>query len=67
MIVSKMTGLSESEVIGKPASTDISEGESMHLKVLGTRRPVRDLARPIQLSSQRFNFWHIVNDADTAF
>ena len=36
-----MTGLSESEVIGKPASTDISEGESMHLKVLGTRRPVR--------------------------
>ncbi|WP_203249383.1 sigma-54 interaction domain-containing protein [Bacillus velezensis] len=37
----KMTGLSESEVIGKPASTDISEGESMHLKVLGTRRPVR--------------------------
>ncbi|MFA1792743.1 sigma 54-interacting transcriptional regulator [Bacillus velezensis] len=37
----KMTGLSESEVIGKPASTDISEGESMHLKVLGTGRPVR--------------------------
>ncbi|MCY8165061.1 sigma 54-interacting transcriptional regulator, partial [Bacillus inaquosorum] len=37
----KMTGLSEKEVIGKPANTDISEGESMHLKVLETRRPVR--------------------------
>lgn len=36
-----MTGLSEKEVIGKPANTDISEGESMHLKVLETRRPVR--------------------------
>ncbi|MEH6973226.1 sigma-54-dependent Fis family transcriptional regulator [Bacillus sp. JJ675] len=37
----KMTGLTKDEVIGKPASTDISEGESMHLKVLETRRPVR--------------------------
>ena len=37
----KMTGLTKDEVIGKPANTDISEGESMHLKVLETRRPVR--------------------------
>ncbi|NPC93233.1 sigma 54-interacting transcriptional regulator [Bacillus sp. WMMC1349] len=37
----KMTGLSTDQVIGKPANTDISEGESMHLKVLETRRPVR--------------------------
>ncbi len=37
----KITGLSEKEVIGKPATADISEGESMHLKVLETRRPVR--------------------------
>ncbi|KAF1679702.1 sigma-54 interaction domain-containing protein [Bacillus sp. SKDU12] len=37
----KMTGLSEKEVIGKPANADITEGESMHLKVLETRRPVR--------------------------
>lgn len=37
----KMTGLSESEVIGKPASADLSEDESIHVKVLETRRPVR--------------------------
>jgi len=28
-------------VIGKPATIDISEGESMHMKVLKTRKPVR--------------------------
>ncbi|TFB23857.1 PAS domain-containing protein [Filobacillus milosensis] len=37
----KLTGLSDKEVIGKPATADISEGESMHMKVLQTRRPVR--------------------------
>ncbi|MBD1378778.1 sigma 54-interacting transcriptional regulator [Metabacillus arenae] len=37
----RMTGLTEEEVIGKPATADISEGESMHLRVLQTRRPVR--------------------------
>ncbi|MGG1862861.1 sigma-54-dependent Fis family transcriptional regulator [Bacillus safensis] len=37
----KMTGLTHKEVVGKPAGADISEGESMHLKVLETRRPVR--------------------------
>lgn len=37
----KMTGLTEDQVIGKPATADISEGESMHMKVLQTRRPVR--------------------------
>ncbi|MCP8616802.1 sigma 54-interacting transcriptional regulator [Salirhabdus salicampi] len=37
----KITGLTEKDVIGKPATADISEGESMHLKVLQTRRPVR--------------------------
>lgn len=38
---SRITGLTEEEVIGKPATADISEGESMHLQVLKTRRPVR--------------------------
>jgi PAS domain S-box-containing protein len=38
---SRITGLKEEEVIGKPATTDISEGDSMHMKVLQTRRPVR--------------------------
>ncbi|WP_391115974.1 sigma 54-interacting transcriptional regulator [Psychrobacillus sp. L3] len=38
---SRITGLSEEEVIGKPATADISEGESIHLKVLQTRKPIR--------------------------
>lgn len=37
----RITGLSEKDVIGKPATVDISEGKSMHLQVLKTRRPVR--------------------------
>src|SRR5690625_3683467 len=37
----RITGLQEKDVVGKPANTDISEGESMHMKVLETRRPVR--------------------------
>ena len=37
----RITGLTEKEVIGQPATVDISEGESMHLRVLETRRPVR--------------------------
>ncbi|WP_071460074.1 sigma-54 interaction domain-containing protein [Bacillus massilinigeriensis] len=41
---SRITGLSEQEVIGKPATADIYEGESMHMKVLQTRRPVRGVA-----------------------
>ncbi|ADU29992.1 sigma-54 interaction domain-containing protein [Evansella cellulosilytica] len=37
----RLTGLTEREVIGKPASTDITEGESMHMKVLKTGEAVR--------------------------
>lgn len=37
----RITGLSEEEVIGKPATADIAEGESMHMQVLKTRKPVR--------------------------
>lgn len=37
----RITGLAEKDVIGKPATADISEGESMHMKVLKTRRAVR--------------------------
>lgn len=40
----RITGLQEEEVIGQPATADISEGESMHMKVLKTRRPVRGTA-----------------------
>lgn len=37
----RITGLLEREVIGKPATADISEGESIHMKVLETKKPVR--------------------------
>ncbi|QKY71627.1 sigma 54-interacting transcriptional regulator [Lentibacillus sp. CBA3610] len=37
----RITGLRETDIIGKPATADISEGESMHMKVLQTRRAVR--------------------------
>lgn len=37
----RITGLSKDKVIGHPATTDISEGESMHMEVLKTRRAVR--------------------------
>ncbi|WP_028783152.1 sigma-54-dependent Fis family transcriptional regulator [Thalassobacillus devorans] len=37
----RITGLTEKDIVGKPATVDIYEGESMHMKVLKTRRPVR--------------------------
>lgn len=37
----RITGLSEREVVGRPANADISEGESIHMKVLKTKKPVR--------------------------
>ncbi len=37
----RLTGLTEEDVIGKPADVDIAEGESMHYKVLQTKKPVK--------------------------
>lgn len=37
----RIAGLTKEQVIGKPASIDIYEGESMHMKVLKTKMPVR--------------------------
>jgi PAS domain S-box-containing protein len=37
----RITGLTSENVIGKPATEDISEGESMHMRVLKTKEPVR--------------------------
>ncbi|WP_251551305.1 sigma 54-interacting transcriptional regulator [Neobacillus muris] len=37
----RITGLTEEQVIGQPATADISEGESMHMRVLQTRKAVR--------------------------
>lgn len=37
----RITGLTEEDVLNKPCTVDIAEGESMHMKVLQTRLPVR--------------------------
>ena len=37
----RLTGLSPEDIINKPAEVDISEGESMHMQVLRTKKPVR--------------------------
>ncbi|QOT00664.1 sigma 54-interacting transcriptional regulator [Brevibacterium sp. JNUCC-42] len=37
----RITGMTPDDVIGKPATVDISEGESMHMQVLRTKKPVR--------------------------
>lgn len=43
----RLTGLSPEEVIGQPADVDIAEGESMHLRVIRTKQPVRNV--PLKL------------------
>lgn len=37
----KITGLSEKDILGKPATVDIAEGESVHMQVLATKKPVK--------------------------
>jgi len=39
----RLTGLTEEDVIGKPATVDIAEGKSMHYKVLETKEPVENI------------------------
>lgn len=39
----RITGLPRDAVINKPATVDIAEGESMHMKVLQTEKPVRNV------------------------
>ncbi len=36
----RLVGLTEKDVLGKSSNIDIAEGESMHMKVLRTRKPV---------------------------
>lgn len=38
----RLTGLREKDIIGKPATADIVEGDSIHLKVLATKKPVKN-------------------------
>lgn len=37
----RITGLTEKDVIGKPATVDIAEGESIHMEVIRTKKPVK--------------------------
>lgn len=37
----KITGYSEADVLGKPATVDIAQGESVHMRVLSTKSLVR--------------------------
>ncbi|AFM42219.1 PAS domain S-box [Desulfosporosinus acidiphilus SJ4] len=37
----RLTGFTSEEIVGKPPTVDIAEGESMHLKVAKTRQPVK--------------------------
>ena len=55
----RITGLTEEQVIGMPATTDISEGESVHMKVLLTRRAVRGVQMRVGINQKEV----IVNGA----
>ncbi len=43
----RITGLTEADVLNKPCTVDIAEGESMHMKVLATRQPVRGVSMKV--------------------
>ena len=43
----RLTGLSEDKVLGKPATVDIAEGESVHLQVLRTKKPVKGVSMKV--------------------
>nr|WP_279381067.1 sigma-54-dependent Fis family transcriptional regulator [Alkaliphilus hydrothermalis] len=39
---SRLTGLARQEIIGKPATADIARGESIHMQVISTKKPVKN-------------------------
>src|SRR5699024_6324117 len=43
----KLTGLKAEEVVGKPAAVDITEGESIHLQVIRSRRAIHGVPMKI--------------------
>jgi len=48
----KLTGLTEKDIIGKPAEADIVEGESVHLKVLKTKKPIKNAKLRVGLNGK---------------
>ena len=49
----KVTGFAPGEVIGKPCTVDIASGESIHLKVLRNKQPIR--GQRIQVGVEKKN------------
>lgn len=47
----RLTGLRPEQVIDQPAEVDIAEGESMHMRVLQTRKPVKNI--PLKVGPSR--------------
>ena len=47
----RLTGLTEEDVLNRPATVDIAEGESMHMYVLKTRQPVKNV--PMKVGPNR--------------
>lgn len=47
----RITGLKESDVLGRPAEADIADGESIHRQVLETRKPIR--GKQLQVGKDR--------------
>jgi PAS domain S-box-containing protein len=43
----RLTGLPPDKVIGKPADVDIAEGDSMHMRVLATGQPVKNVVMKV--------------------
>jgi len=43
----RLTGLTEADVLHQPATVDIAEGESVHLKVLSTGKPFKSAAMKV--------------------
>ncbi len=39
----RLTGFTESDVLGKPATVDIAQGESVHMKVLSEKKPMKGI------------------------
>jgi len=39
---SKLTGLTDKDILGKICTVDIAEGDSIHLQVLKTKQPIKD-------------------------
>lgn len=49
----RLTGYTEKDIIGKPSTVDLAEGESVHLKVLETKEPVKGMYHRVGPSKKK--------------